>query len=199
MPRGADLFAFQLTTSHPFPTLWSAKDETAGLVELLPSTEDMHFYLGSFQRRVRSCSFPYLPEECTEMEIHRFLENIEHNAAAHPNVLALLFATLAQGLQDGVYDRNGEKWVAGSVDAESQKGDVYSRWWNCPRSRTDPADDRSCGCHASVTTGGILESADAADDSDFDHDGSLSDQLRQVSGRIRHVRCDRQTRTKHRL
>lgn len=138
VPRGADIFAFQLTTSHPFPTLWSAKDETAGLVELLPSNEDIRFYLGSFQRRVQSCSFPHVPEECTEAEIHRFLENVEHNAAVHPNMLALLFATLAQGLQDGVYDRNGEKWIAGSVEAESQKGDVYSKWWNSPRNRIDP-------------------------------------------------------------
>lgn len=137
VPRGADIFAFQLTTSHPFPTLWSAKDETAGLVELLPSGEDLHFYLGSFQRRVQSCSFPHVPEECTEAEIRGFLENVEHNAAVHPNMLALLFAALAQGLQDGVYDRNGEKWIAGSVEAESQKGDVYSRWLHSCRYRTE--------------------------------------------------------------
>lgn len=137
VPRGADIFAFQLTTSHPFPTLWSAKDETAGLVELLPSNEDIHFYLASFQRRVQSCSFPHLPDECTEAEVRRFLDNIDHNAAVHPNMLALLFATLAQGLQDGVYDRNGEKWIAGSVEAESQKGDVYSRSSNSPRRRAD--------------------------------------------------------------
>lgn len=137
VPRGADIFAFQLTTSHPFPTLWSAKDETAGLVELLPSNEDIHFYLGSFRRRAQSCSFPHVPEECTEAEIQLFLENVEHNAAIHPNMLALLFATLAQGLQDGVYDRHGEKWVAGSVEAESQKGDVYRRWLHARRSRSN--------------------------------------------------------------
>lgn len=127
VPRGCDLFAFQMATSHPFPTLWSAKDETSGLVELLPCNEDIFFYLRSFQRRAQSCSFPHVPEECTEVEIQRFLENVEHNAAVHPNMLALLFATLAQGLQDGVYDRNGEKWIAGAVEAESQKGDVYSK------------------------------------------------------------------------
>ena len=42
-------------------------------------------------------------------------------------MLALLFATLAQGLQDGVYDKYGEKWVAGGVETESKKGDVYSK------------------------------------------------------------------------
>ena len=116
-----------MATSHPFPTLWSAKDETSGLVELLPCNEDIFFYLRSFQRRAQSCSFPHVPEECAEVEVQRFLENVEHNAAVHPNMLALLFATLAQGLQDGVFDRNGEKWIAGAVEAESQKGDVYSK------------------------------------------------------------------------
>lgn len=116
-----------MATSHPFPTLWSAKDETEGLVKLLPSNSEIHVYLASFQRRAQSCSFPHVPDECTEGEIQRFLSNVEHNAAANPNMLALLFTTLAQGLQDGVYDRNGEKWIAGSVGVESQKGDVYSR------------------------------------------------------------------------
>ena len=41
-------------------------------------------------------------------------------------MLALLFATLAQGLQDGIYDRNAGKWVAGSVETETKKGDIYS-------------------------------------------------------------------------
>lgn len=126
IPRGPDIFAFPISTTHPFPTLWSARDETAGLIELLPSNEDIHFYLESFQRRAQACSFPHIPEECTGSEIHRFLENVQHNAAVHPNMLALLFATLAQGLQDGVYDKNGEKWIAGSVQEESRKGDVYS-------------------------------------------------------------------------
>lgn len=116
-----------MATSHPFPTLWSAKDETEGLVKLLPSNAEIHGYLTSFQRRAQSCSFPHLPDECTEAGIQRFLSNVEHNAAVNPNMLALLFTTLAQGLQDGVYDRNGEKWIAGSVGVESQKGDVYSR------------------------------------------------------------------------
>ena len=127
VPRGADIVTYQMATSHPFPTLWSAKDETEGLVKLLPSNAEIHVYLASFQRRAQSCSFPHVPDECTEAGIQRFLSNVEHNAAVNPNMLALLFTTLAQGLQDGVYDRNGEKWIAGSVGVESQKGDVYSR------------------------------------------------------------------------
>lgn len=127
VPRGADVFAFQMTAPHPFPTLWSVKEETSGLVALLPCREDIFLYLNSFQRRAQSCSFPHIPEECTEPEVQHFLENVEHNAAIHPNMLALLFATLAQGLHVGIYDRDGGKWIAGSVEAETKKGDVYRR------------------------------------------------------------------------
>ena len=67
-----------------------------------------------------------LPEEVTEGEVRKFLQNLEHNAALYPDYLALLFATLALGLHDGVFDKLGEKWAAGSMEAESKKGDVYS-------------------------------------------------------------------------
>lgn len=126
-PRAIDVSAFQMATSHPFPTLWCAKDDTSTLMKLLPPQQDLFFYLDAFQRRAQSCSFPYLPAECTTNEVRRFLDNIEHNAAIHPEMLALLFATLAQGLQHGIYDKYGEKWVPGTVDAESKKGDVYSK------------------------------------------------------------------------
>ena len=54
------------------------------------------------------------------------MESLEHNAALYPDYLALLFAALAQGLQDGVFDKFGGKWTAGHVESESKKGDVYS-------------------------------------------------------------------------
>ena len=68
-----------------------------------------------------------MPDECTKNEVGRFLDNVEHNAALHPDMLALLFATLAQGLQYGVYDKYGQRWVAGAVETESKKSDVYSK------------------------------------------------------------------------
>lgn len=133
IPRGTDIFGFQLTTSHPFPTLWSAREGTSGLVDLLPSKEDIYFYLSSFRRRAQLSSFPHVPEQCSESEVQRFLDNVEQNATLHPNMLALLFATIAQGLQDGVFDRNGGKWIAGSVEAETKKGDVYRMGPNSPK------------------------------------------------------------------
>ena len=125
-PRATDGVLAQMPPSHPFPQLGLAKQETSGLVKLLPSREDIHFYLEAFRRRSHACSFPHVPEECTEPEVQRFLDDVEHNAAAHPNALALLFATLAQGLQDGIYDRSGQKWIVGAVESELVKGDVYS-------------------------------------------------------------------------
>ena len=68
-----------------------------------------------------------MPDQCTTNEVRRFLENVEHNASLHPDMLALLFATLAQGLQYGVYDMYGERWVAGAVETETKKSDVYSK------------------------------------------------------------------------
>ena len=127
MDRAPDVFSFHVATSHPFPTLWSAKDDTSTMTKLLPPDEDLYFYVDAFQNRARAASFPYVPEESTHVEVQKFLDNLEHNAALHPDTLALLFCTLALGLQDGVYDRCGEKWVAGSVEAEAKKGDVYSK------------------------------------------------------------------------
>ena len=116
-----------MATSHPFPTLWTAKDDTSTLIKLLPPEEDLFFYVDAFQRRAQASSFPHVPDECTHAEVQHFLENLEHSAALHPDMLALLFTTLALGLQDGVYDRCGEKWVSGSVEGESKKGDVYRK------------------------------------------------------------------------
>lgn len=115
-----------MRTAFPFPTVWAATDDTSSLLSVLPSEEDIFSYLESFQRRAQSCFFPLMPEECTQGEIKRFLEDIEHNAAMNPDMFALLFATLAQGLQNGVYDRCGERWIAGAMEAEAQRGDVFS-------------------------------------------------------------------------
>lgn len=116
-----------MKTAFPFPTVWPAGDDISCLLGVLPSEEDITGYLDSFQRRVQSCVFPHMPEECTQPEIERFLANVEHHAVTNPDMFALLFATMAQGLQSGIYDRCGERWIAGAVDAESQRGDVFGQ------------------------------------------------------------------------
>ncbi|KAL9042894.1 MAG: hypothetical protein Q9214_003654 [Letrouitia sp. 1 TL-2023] len=112
--------------SNPFPTFWRSSEGITTLLNLLPKDqEDIFSYLGAFQRRAQACSFPHVPDECTELEVQRFLSNRKQNAEEHPDMLALLFATLAQGLQNGVYDKFGGDWHAGAVVSESRLGDAF--------------------------------------------------------------------------
>ena len=92
---------------------------------MLPSEQELFFYRESFQRRSVLFSFPTCPDEVTEVEIHQFLQNPEQNASNRPDHLALIFATLALGLHDGVFDKLGEKWATASMDIETRKGDIY--------------------------------------------------------------------------
>ena len=177
-PRATEGFTAQMPASHPFHSLGSAKHETSALIKLLPSRDDILFYLRAFQRRSLSCSFPHVPEECTEPAIQRFLDDVEHKAAARPNTLALLFATLAQGLQDGIYDRHGQQWIVGAVESELLKGDVYSMIF-----QPSEATDRSlmcfsCRSDASVANSILHEPTDAAHHPDLGNDGSVPHQQR---------------------
>ncbi|KAI9672379.1 MAG: hypothetical protein M1817_003401 [Caeruleum heppii] len=125
MPRGVDIFAFQDAPLYAFPTLWRADQGAAALLNCLPPHDELFGYLDSFERRAQSCSFPHVPDEITKKEIERFLSDAEGNAFAHPDMLALIFAALAQGLQNGVYDKSGGQWVEGAMEAEAWKGDLY--------------------------------------------------------------------------
>ena len=176
VPQGGDIFAFQMATSYPFPTLWSAKDDTSTLIRLLPPEQDLFFYLEAFERRCQSFSFPYVPQQVTVPEVRRFVESLEHNAAVYPDMLALLFAALAQGLQIGVYDKFGEKWVAGNVESESKKGDVYSESTGCQLLVSSSKQFLSRRCDAVPSTGCIHEPAHTSRHPDFGDDGSIPDQ-----------------------
>ena len=125
LPRGVDIFAYQDVPLYPFSTLWRAEGGTSVLLDCLPPRDEMLRYLDAFQLRAQSCSFPHVPEEITTKEIDRFLANAEDNAFRHPDMLALIFAALAQGLQTGVFDRSGGDWVEGAMEAEAWKGDLY--------------------------------------------------------------------------
>ena len=120
-----DILSYQTTNSYPFPTFWSATDDITSLIRVLPPEQDLFFYRESFQRRSALFSFPMVPDEVTEVEIRKFLVNVEQNATSRPDYLALLFATLALGLHDGVFDKLGEKWAPGSMESETRKGDIY--------------------------------------------------------------------------
>jgi hypothetical protein len=110
--------------------MWPATLEACipQLLGILPPKKELMEYLGAFQSRAQSCSFPHVPEEITSTEIERFLADAQNNAEMFPDMLALLFAALAQGSQNGVFDKSGGKWEAGAMEAQQQKvGDVYSK------------------------------------------------------------------------
>ena len=108
MPKGKDMYAPE-DTSYPFPVVTQFAT-TSQLLQLLPDQDDLFACLDLFQRRAQACSFPHMPEEVTKREVERFLADRERNANLFPDMLALIFATLATGLQMGQYDRNGGTW-----------------------------------------------------------------------------------------
>ncbi|KAL8913238.1 MAG: hypothetical protein Q9171_001885 [Xanthocarpia ochracea] len=126
VPRGTDMAAFQVQPTNPFPTFWRTAEGTSALINLLPKDQqETLFCINAFQRRAQSCSFPHLPDECTEIEVQRFLSNVKENAEQHPDMLALLFATLAQGIQNGVYDKYGGAWHGGVMETECRMGNAF--------------------------------------------------------------------------
>ncbi|TKA81082.1 hypothetical protein B0A55_02543 [Friedmanniomyces simplex] len=119
---------YALTESiHPFPVFanWTGQNALTALVELLPPREELFSILDSFQRRAQSFSFPHTPDEVTKKEVERFLANADANGLKYPHMLALLFATLATGLQMGEHDRNGGQWVEGSMQKTMTQANVY--------------------------------------------------------------------------
>lgn len=95
------------------------------LLKCLPSQTERFRYLQAFERRVTIFAFPHVPLEVRSNEVERYLQDPK-NAEAYPDVLGLLFAALALGLQHSVWDRSNGSWVAGEMGKELKKGDVYS-------------------------------------------------------------------------
>ncbi|MCJ1476439.1 hypothetical protein MMC13_005105 [Lambiella insularis] len=114
-----------MATTYPFPTLWSALHGTSALAQLLPDRVDLLYLLDVFRLQTRPLFFPYIPESSTRHEVELFLVNFEHNAAVHPDKLALLFATLAQGILCTAYDRCGKEQTVGPTKTETQNGDLF--------------------------------------------------------------------------
>lgn len=112
-------------TSYPFPTLWTADDGIAALYPMLPPRHELFAYLDSFEKRAVGVAFPYPPKHCTRKLVERFLANLEHHAEQRPDILALLFTAIAQGIFYGALDRQ-ERPSLGAMSQEIQKGSVFS-------------------------------------------------------------------------
>ena len=141
----------------PFPIFngWTGANTSTTLVNILLGTKDLPEIVEAFQARAQSCSFPHIHEEITKKEIQRFLDDAEKNAASHPDMLALIFATLATGLQMGEWDRAGGSWVKGSMVEVRKRADVYREFTELSWLRTTADRDKSlpacmhCACRPS--------------------------------------------------
>lgn len=125
VPKGRDMYAAGYPT-YPFPVIPNHSSSLA-LLKVLPEMDEILACLDMFQRRAQSCSFPHTPEEVTKKEVERFLDDAEHNAEKAPDMLALIFVTLATGLQMGQYDRNGGKWDQAASTATRARSDVFCK------------------------------------------------------------------------
>ena len=112
---------------YPFPILasWTGEGDLSSLVQVLPQRQELLSQLEMFQRRAQCCSFPHTPDEVTKKEVERFLQDADGNANRFPDMLALIFVTLATGLQMGVHDRSNGQWIAGAMQQTTKKSNVY--------------------------------------------------------------------------
>lgn len=117
---------------YPFPMLSIGNNTSAALLELLPDRAELFQTLDIFEHQAQSCSFPHVPDEVTRKEVERFLNDAEANALKAPDMLGLIFATLAAGMQMGVHDRSGGMWVQGAMEASHQQSECYCKhtWRN---------------------------------------------------------------------
>jgi len=119
---------------YPFPCIWIDDNSTSALLKLLPEDrKELFDCLDIFSKRAQSCSFPHMPDEVTKKEVSRFLEDVENNPANaenHADMLALILATLATGMQMGVHDRSGGRWVEGAMEASHRRSECY-RSYDC--------------------------------------------------------------------
>ncbi|THY35119.1 hypothetical protein D6D01_01574 [Aureobasidium pullulans] len=105
---------------YPFPTLWPAMSRTEGLLQCLPPSEQLYNYLDSFSQKAKGFTFPYVPEELTRKEVEHFLDNVQENAEKVPDLLALIFAALALGVQLDTFEGH-EEAQAGASNTQSRK------------------------------------------------------------------------------
>lgn len=122
VPKGKDVYATGYPT-YPFPVIPS-HSSSLELLRVLPEHDELFACLEMFHRRAQSCSFPHTPEEVTRKEVERFLSDPEHNAVTAPDMLALIFVTLATGLQMGQFDRNGGTWDRAASETTRARSDV---------------------------------------------------------------------------
>ena len=127
VPKGQDIYPDE-DLDYPFQMVPIGDNTPAALLELLPPDEEIFQHLEHFKQRAQSCSFPHVPDEVTKKEVERFLADRKSNANKAPDMLALIFAALAVGMQIGVYDRNGRQWLEASMAESHIAGKAWRKF-----------------------------------------------------------------------
>jgi len=125
VPKSQDVYP--AGGSYPFKMVSVGDNTLPALADLLPSNDMIFQTFRLFQERAQSCFFPHVPNEVTEKEVERFLEDKKNNAYKAPDMLSLIFATLAVGMQIGAFHRNGGQWLGASMADLQQEGEVYRK------------------------------------------------------------------------
>lgn len=99
---------------------------TEGLLQCLPPSEQLFNYLDSFSQKAKGFAFPYVPEELTQKEVEHFLDNVQENAEKVPDLLALIFAALALGVQLDTFEGH-EEAQTGASNTQSRKGEIFCK------------------------------------------------------------------------
>ena len=110
---------------YPFPTMWTSTTWVRGLYECLQPWQETVSYLDTYAARAELFPWPHLAQDVNKEVVERFVANFEHNATSFPDMLALIFAALATGLQRGIQDRSGQEWIPKAVESQSFKGDIF--------------------------------------------------------------------------
>lgn len=112
---------------HPFVASWDSQSRISDLLSALPSVPEAYLYFDSFQNQAQASISPGIPVEFNQADLDQFLADSERNALLRPDILALVCAMLAQGIQHGVYYRCNRRWVAGAMECDLRKGDALSK------------------------------------------------------------------------
>ena len=64
----------------------------------------------------------------TKKEVERFLADRVNNATKAPDMLALIFAALAVGMQIGVFDRSDSRWLEAAMAESHENGKAWRKF-----------------------------------------------------------------------
>lgn len=132
---------------YPFPMLRVGNNSTSALTTLLPPPaevlENAHF----LQRRVQLCLFPLVLEDVTK-RIEYFLDDTERNATSMPDMLALVFAIQATGIQMNAFNHGNFHKQEGQLANPRGRSECYGDSLSFVRAMTTITDP--CAVAASM-------------------------------------------------